>query len=325
MQPTRQVVRGGVGLAAALAVLVQLAVPPAGGDAAFAGGAQRSALPRPAGVAMRATSPSKSTATQASLSAPTQREAPARPASIAMSIDVVSPQKLAVGEMGDLIVSVPPDAGAAEVSFTLQFDANVLQVRGGSEGDWAAVAGSTSRFSADVSDAGDRVQVRSARAFGSIQRATGRGGSVAVVQFQAVAPGSTSVLVSDVSARDLDGAALPFSLSASSLQVIAESLPEPAARDLQQGTAGASSATAVGGDAACAWSLLNGFQVRRVLREESHLNGAIGGVQVLAHASSRRAGRPRVGIARSAVVGVARQTVSLIPSSQMPSLRQTGQ
>ena len=109
------------------------------------------------------------------------------------------PQKLLVGEMNDLVIGVGANAGVGEIGFTVQFDASVLQVRAASQGDWAVDVGVNPRFAAEISGAEDRVQIRSAV---SGQRVGRSGGSVAVVQFQPVAPGTTSVLITDVVVKD---------------------------------------------------------------------------------------------------------------------------
>ena len=117
------------------------------------------------------------------------------------------------------------NAGVGEISFTVQFDPNVLQVRAGTEGDWAAGAGvDTHSFAAEISDEGDRVQIRRAV---SDQRAGMAGGSVAIVQFQAVAPGTTSVMITDVVVKDLAGRSMASAVSASNLQMTVDSVPPP--------------------------------------------------------------------------------------------------
>ena len=80
----------------------------------------------------------------------------------AVPITVAAPQKLQVGEMNELVVAMGANAGVNEISFTVQFDADVLQVRAGTEGSWAEGAGLDARFAAEVSETGDRVQIRSA-------------------------------------------------------------------------------------------------------------------------------------------------------------------
>ena len=141
----------------------------------------------------------------------------------AVPITVAAPQKLQVGEMNELVVAVGANAGVNEISFTVQFDADVLQVRAGTEGSWAEGAGLDARFTAEVSETGDRVQIRSAV---SGQRIGVAGGSVAIVQFQAVGPGTTSIVITDVAAKDLAGKSIASAVSAS-LQMTVDSVPPP--------------------------------------------------------------------------------------------------
>jgi hypothetical protein len=53
------------------------------------------------------------------------------------------------------------------------------------------------------------------------------GGSVAIVRFQAVAAGTTSVLITDVVAKDVEGRPIASAISASNLQVTVDSPPPP--------------------------------------------------------------------------------------------------
>lgn len=154
------------------------------------------------------------------MTAPRQRAG----ASPAVLVTASTAQTLAVGEMNDLVIGLDGNAGVREISFTVQFDPSVLQVRAGTEGDLAADASVEPRFSADISVAEDRVQIRSTVSRG---RLAGAAGSVALVQYQAVAPGATSILITDVTVKDLAGNSMPFLLSSSHLQVMAESVPLP--------------------------------------------------------------------------------------------------
>jgi len=209
-------IAGGAGLAA---LLVLFNRPPVDGDAGAPARAATSAVP----VASSIVSPRIDARSSIGLaSASTAPSALLQPlgAAAAARITVAGPQRLHVGDMDELVVSVEPGAKVGEISFTVQFDANVLQVRAGTEGDWAAATGAAARFAADISSAEDRVRVRSVA---SGARLASAGGNVAVVQFQAVAPGSTWVLISDVTVKDPGGNSVPFALSASSLQVTAES------------------------------------------------------------------------------------------------------
>lgn len=138
-------------------------------------------------------------------------------------ITVTAPRQLLVGEVHELVVDLGANEGVGDIGFTAQFDANLLQVRSASEGNWAADSGVRARFAADISSGEDRVQVRST-VTGQRAAAAGR---VAIVQFQAVAPGSTSLIVSDVVVRDRNGRSMPSAVAGASLQVVVDSVPTP--------------------------------------------------------------------------------------------------
>jgi len=150
----------------------------------------------------------------------------------AVPITVAAPQKALVGETNDLVLSVGANAGVGEISFTVRFDANVLQVRAGLEGDWAMDPRLNTRFAAEISDKEDRVQIRSSV---SGERTGIAGGSVAIVRFQAVAPGTTSVLITDVMVKDLTGRWIASAVSASNLPMTVYSVPPQAEAWRQRG------------------------------------------------------------------------------------------
>jgi len=84
--------------------------------------------------------------------------------------------------------------------------------------------GAKSATAVEISEKGDRVQIRRAV---SDQRIGMAGGSVAIVQFQAVASGTTWVLITDVVVKDMAGGSIAFAVSASNLQVTVDSAPPP--------------------------------------------------------------------------------------------------
>jgi hypothetical protein len=138
-------------------------------------------------------------------------------------LTVTAPQSLLVGEQTDLVVAVGANVDVGEVSFTVQFDPDVLQGRAGTEGDWAATSAKPDvSFAADISEAADRVRIRSTV---TARRAAATGGSVAVVQFQAVAPGTTWVVIADVTVKDVAGNFMPVLLSSPRFQVTSERVP----------------------------------------------------------------------------------------------------
>jgi hypothetical protein len=163
--------------------------------------------------------------TGALLAAPTTSLLPPRSAASgrAVPVTVTAPRNLIVGEMNDLVIGLGPNEGVGEISFAVQFDGNVLQVRAAAEGDWAYAAGGKAQFESDISDREDRLQVRSAM---SGQPVGTTGGSVAVVRFQAVAPGTTSVLVTDVVVKDVSGRWVAAAVSTASPQITVDSVPQ---------------------------------------------------------------------------------------------------
>ena len=72
--------------------------------------------------------------------------------------------------------------------------------------------GAKSATAVEISEKGDRVQIRRAV---SDQRIGMAGGSVAIVQFQAVASGTTWVLITDVVVKDMAGGSMASAVSAS--------------------------------------------------------------------------------------------------------------
>ena len=175
----------------------------------------------PATVAMTATA--ASTTPTAAPPAPLPA-LPFTPMGPAVPISVAIPQKVLVGEMGDLVVGVGANTDVSEIAFIAQFDGQVLQVRAGTQGNWAVDVGVNPHFTAEISGAEDRVQIRSTV---SDQGAGLAGGGVATVQFQAIAPGTTFVLITDVVVRDSRGRSTMSELSASNLQVTVDSVPPP--------------------------------------------------------------------------------------------------
>jgi hypothetical protein len=138
-------------------------------------------------------------------------------------LTVTAPQSLLVGEQTELVVAVGANVDVGEVSFTVQFDPDVLQGRAGTEGDWAATSARPDvSFAAEISEAGDHVRIRSTV---TARRAVATGGSIAVVQFQAVAPGTSAIVIADLTVKDLAGNSMPVLLSSPRFQVTSERVP----------------------------------------------------------------------------------------------------
>ena len=221
-------VMSGVGLAAALALWIGLSADD-GGVAVVSGSANAQPRVAPANSPVSLDQPMQATPATPTAAAPVLSSAlPSAATGFAVPIAVTAPQKVFVGEMNELVFSVGANAGFSEIGFTVQFDPDVLQVRAGTQGGWAVAVGVNPRFAAEISGAEDRVQIRSALPG---QRAGLAGGSVATVQFQALATGTTSVLISDVVVKDSSGRSMLPAVSASNLQVTVDSVPprQPAA------------------------------------------------------------------------------------------------
>lgn len=141
-------------------------------------------------------------------------------------ITLAAPQRLQVGEQTELVVGVGGNAEVDDIRLTLRFDPNVLQVRAGAPGEWSTGDGHGDRFAAEIPEAADQVQIRSTVASRQLGAA---GGTVALVQFQAVAQGTTTVTLADIAIHDRVGRPMPSRLSASSLHVTVEAAPPPLA------------------------------------------------------------------------------------------------
>ncbi len=148
------------------------------------------------------------------------------PAGLAMvPLTLTAPPSLQVGEQAELVVGLGAHSGVDDIAFTVRFDPNILQVRAGTPGEWSAGDDDPdARFAAEIPEAADHVKIRGAATGG---RAGAAGGTVAVVQFQAVAPGTTKVTVTDMTARDRSGSSMPMLLSMSTVHVTAEAAPLP--------------------------------------------------------------------------------------------------
>ena len=222
-------VMSGVGLAAALALWVGSGEDPPVVDATDGKANVSEGLQPPDRDPLLVSS---RPATPAPASTEPPSTLPVAPTSSLVPITVTAPQKLLVGETNDLVISV--GAGASEVSLNVQFDANVLQVRSGTDGGWTSSAGPHARFVAEIPEEADRVQIRSVV---TGQRTGMAGGTVAVVRFHAEGPGTTSVLVTDVVVKDAAGRSMATSVSASNLQMTVDTAPLRPGAVHQQGAA----------------------------------------------------------------------------------------
>lgn len=153
---------------------------------------------------------------------PTPAAQPA-PANLALvSLTLAAPRTLLLGEQAELVIRMGASATAGEVSLTVRFDPDVLQGRTAAPGDWAADAGADARFAGDIPEEADRVEILGTASGRPLSTA---GGAVAVVQFQSVAPGPTTVRLADVTVKDLHGRPMPVLVSTPTLHVTVQAPP----------------------------------------------------------------------------------------------------
>ena len=124
------------------------------------------------------------------------------------SITLTGPSVLHVGEQGELVVGLGPNLGVRTLSVSVRFDRDVLQARMAAPGTWAARHGADTSFAAEIAEDAARADIHSTVSVGA--QAVAAGGSVAVLQFQAVAPGVSEVTITE--ARALDQARRPVAL-----------------------------------------------------------------------------------------------------------------
>lgn len=131
-------------------------------------------------------------------------------------LSVSAPSALQVGDTIELQVGVGANAGLSDIGLSIQVDGNLLQVRSAADGGWSSGGDTATRFSADIAGTEDRVLIKSQSTAPGPGLA---GGPVAIIQIQAVAPGSTAILLSDLVVRAADGRVLPARLASAYLPV----------------------------------------------------------------------------------------------------------
>jgi Cohesin domain len=210
-------VAGGLGAAALALALAAWVASPTGGAAPVMTSAA------PAGAAWQAVDTAAAPVVNQAQAHATPAAAEPAPRALPMvPVTLAGAERLQVGEQAELTVAV--GAGVGDVALTIRFDPNVLQVRAGAPGAWATGDGHDTRFTAEITEAADQLHLRSAPASRPWSAA---GGTVAHVQFEAVGPGSTAVVIADAMVTDASGRVLPVLLSMSKLQVTAEPAPPP--------------------------------------------------------------------------------------------------
>ncbi len=176
-------------------------------------------------IRLRGDAASTTPTTPSSVASPVPRAPPAAapaaqsPPDDPAPLSLRAPDVVRIGSPYEFVVDLGPNAGVGEVAFVARFDPSILQVRGATKGDWAIGAGLDERFDARMSDAADRIDVRSTV---SGRRRGSGGGSVAVVQFEPVGRGRTSVTIENLVAKDLSGLPIASVPSTMRLEITAE-------------------------------------------------------------------------------------------------------
>jgi hypothetical protein len=127
-----------------------------------------------------------------------------------------APQALGVGALEELVVSIDARRPVGRIAFTLVFDPNVLQVRSGAEGDWMMRPGLSARFEHEIDSNEALIHVRIDI---DGEPPLNDAGAIAVVGFQAIAPGTTTVTMGEVEIDDPAHRPLPSMVAAPKLHV----------------------------------------------------------------------------------------------------------
>ncbi|MEF7616547.1 cohesin domain-containing protein [Aquincola sp. MAHUQ-54] len=180
------------------------------------------AAPQPWASAVAASPPPGPAAAPALARQPSDAAPAAPPPGPPVRLVAQAPHTLGVGDMAELVVSVDARRPVSRIAFTVTFDPNVLQARSGAEGEWMLHAGMTGRFEQEISPGEDRIRI-------SVQvddaRPPGAPLALAIVGFQAMAPGMTSATVSDIEIEDGTHGTVPVMALPTSTHIRVVSLP----------------------------------------------------------------------------------------------------
>lgn len=185
----------GAGLALALAASWPQWNAPGAPDAPDVPAQARRTLPSMPGV----TAPAGGGAV-ASPAAP----APAPAPSLALPLNLSTAPLVQVGEHGELAVTVGPGSDITTIAFTVRFDPDLVQARAAAPAPGSAQPGAEAAFSVETSEAGDRMRIVSA--------VSALRGAALQLQFEAIAPGATTLRLTDATATDRHGTVLALRL-----------------------------------------------------------------------------------------------------------------
>ena len=180
----------------------------------------QSKVPRP--VAPSPTDPRQSEALQIRESAGRATSGVAVPGSAyaPVRIEVSTGEIVGLGQPYELVVRMDPPRRATRLSFTVSADPGMLRVRSVRGGDSSNV--DASGFIIEDGPASGQTTIRMDLSNAMLGNG---GGSMAVVQFEALAPGTVTIVISDIAISDAAGTTIPS--AASSLTVQAEVLSGP--------------------------------------------------------------------------------------------------
>jgi hypothetical protein len=110
----------------------------------------------------------------------------------------------------DVVVAVRMPSGARSVEFTVSADPDLIQLRDASRG--AGSPRGEASFEAYVDEVANRIAIKVQRGGGWLQ---GESVDLAVVRIDGMAPGSATITVSEIGAKDAAGAAIEIAPKAS--------------------------------------------------------------------------------------------------------------
>ena len=128
---------------------------------------------------------------------------------------------VALGQPCELVIRINPPRNIGRLVFTVSVDPHVLGLRGVNRGDGSSVEASFLVITPDVPATGQTtIQMDLSNAIPE-----NWDGSIAIVQFEALAAGTATMTISDLAMSDLAGIMIPY--AAPSLAAQAEVLSGP--------------------------------------------------------------------------------------------------
>jgi hypothetical protein len=154
--------------------------------------------------------------------APAAQSGPADRAEPVVRLSVSAPAFVEPGLPHELIVRISAPRRARWVTFTISADPDLLELVVATRGEWAARGDPTPAFEARISAEDNRIVIR---AEAGDQSSANESASIAIVQFEGMAPGSATVTVSEIAASDLAGARIPVAAHSAKAEILVMSGP----------------------------------------------------------------------------------------------------